>query len=103
MGATKEERREARYGPPGYLEHVTHRPCSVPGCKFKGGPWGKIEFAHWRAWGSGHGYMFGVPLCRGHHAQQHSWGILKFQKKHQINLERIARRIYDEWLIDLMW
>lgn len=103
MASNKSTRRLARYGPPGYYEHVTERPCVVPKCEFRGTRWGRIEFEHWRTWGSGHGYEFGVPMCKGHHAKKGSWGVTTFQKRYQINLERIARGLYESWLKQAEW
>lgn len=104
MGLTKQERHALRYGPPGYREHVLSKGCVVdsdgPGCVFHGKPFvGVLEFEHYRTWGSGHGYRYGVCMCRGHHAEK-GRGVKTFQKKYGLNLGRIAERNYQEWLAD---
>lgn len=41
-----------------------------------------------------------VPLCRRHHIQQGSLGILTFQRRYRLDLEQIAARLKTEWEAD---
>jgi hypothetical protein len=67
----------------------SHR-CCVPDCEAK-----SVDFAHLRS-ASNAGIaqtphdIFGVSLCRAHHAEQHRFGIGAFNRKYGIDLWALA-------------
>lgn len=54
---------------------------------------GEIEPAHAKSRGAGGDRRHLVPLCSGHHREQHTRGVLTFQTKYQLNLLAEADRI----------
>jgi hypothetical protein len=68
--------------------------CSVPGCQLM-----PIETHHIRtAANSGTGKKcsdaFIVSLCRDHHNQYHNIGIETFEKRHGLNMMKLAEDFY---------
>ena len=95
MGAREVERRV-------YSVHrafVRRHACVVPGCD--GRP---TEFAHVKTRGSGGHDSSGIALCSQHHKEQHSIGILTFQRRYGLDLWAIAaeftRRTTDKALAE---
>ena len=37
-------------------------------------------------------------MCRWHHGEQHNQGIILFQEKYGVDLERAAIRVTEEWI-----
>ena len=75
---------------PRHRKFVRSHACCVPNCT--GSP---IEFAHIRsAATAGTGLKphdaFGVSLCFAHHREQHDDGVETFQRRHGIDLGKIA-------------
>ena len=75
---------------PRHRRWVRSHGCCVPGC---GGV--SVDFAHLRsATNAGIGQkphdIFGVSLCRDHHAEQHSLGVDAFDKKYRTDLWALA-------------
>lgn len=60
---------------------------------------GKIEAAHVRRGtdggiGSKPGDNWTLPLCSGHHAEQHRIGEQSFEKKYRLSMKQIAERLW---------
>lgn len=77
-----------------YQAWIRQKPCIICGTS-------PVDVAHVKTKGSGGDDMDNVvPLCSGpsgHHAEQHSIGILTFQKKHRIVLSATAKRFGRRW------
>lgn len=84
----RRQRFELAFGERG--EHVRAMPCLLAG---KASCEGRTEAAHVRSRGAGGTRRDLVPLCSGHHEQQHRWGLPDFQRRHQIDLRAEAQRI----------
>jgi hypothetical protein len=84
------ERRQARHAA-AYGEHavfVRTLPCAV--CLRR-----PVDAAHVRSRGAGGTAADLVPLCREHHAEQHTVGIATFQRRHGLDLPALARTLWD--------
>ena len=57
---------------------------------------GRVVAAHVKSRGAGGDRRHLVPLCEGHHDQQHRWGIATFQQRHGLDLPAEAARIAAE-------
>lgn len=57
---------------------------------------GRIEAAHARSRGAGGDRHHLVPLCTGHHREQHDHGVQTFARKHGLDLLTHAHRIAAE-------
>ncbi|WP_431861467.1 hypothetical protein [Azospirillum sp.] len=82
--------RDRRDRCPGHLDFVRRHHCCVPGCD--GLP---IEAMHVRKSGDGGmgmkpGDGFTVSGCAGHHREQHAIGEDAFERKHGIDLLKLA-------------
>lgn len=67
---------------PAYLDYIRSLPCCI--C-------GRIaEAAHVRSRGAGGTDYQTVPLCHGHHMEQHTIGIKTFQARYAIDLQAAA-------------
>lgn len=55
--------------------------------------WGHVEAAHARSRGAGGDRRHLVPLCTGHHREQHDKGVQTFAERHGLDLLREAERI----------
>lgn len=74
-----------------YREHVRQMACVILRCQTGL----KVQAAHVRTRATGTGDEGNiVPLCAGHHAEQHHIGIRSFEKRYRVNLKAIA---------DLLW
>lgn len=68
--------------------------CSVPGCERR-----DIECAHVRR-GTDAGVgikpsdRWTIPLCAEHHREQHSIGEASFERRHRIDMKRIAEALF---------
>ncbi len=76
---------------PAHLAFVRSHACCVPGCD--GRP---IEAAHVRTHGDGGMGMKpsddrAISLCSEHHRQQHNIGEMEFQRRHGIDMLKLAR------------
>ncbi len=91
MGLSPEERRYQNFGPEEYREYIHDLPCSIRKCKQR-----PIEQAHWGQHGKD-SWKRTLPLCRHHHAESHR-GVQTFQKRYDINLQRVAEEVYQQWL-----
>lgn len=98
MGRDRGERRAHHYGPPGYLDYVHDQPCAIRGCKRR-----PTQAAHATTRGAGGTWEDLLPLCWKHHAEQHTAGILTFQKRYQINLARVAAAVRLNWEKVIEW
>lgn len=92
--AVNPERRAARYADAygGRGDAVRARPCLCAGR----GCWGPMEAAHVVSRGAGGGARDLVPLCRGHHREQHSRGVRTFAEDYGLDLAEAARRLAEE-------
>lgn len=86
-------------GAVGFLQWVRGHECV---CAKRGGCSGKVQSAHVDyAGGKGMGTKvadrFSVPLCDGHHREQHNMGWTSFEMKHGINALRIANELWRRW------
>ncbi len=75
---------------PKHRAWVRKHMCCVPGCDQ-----GPIEFAHVRTGTDGGTSLkpndiWGISLCREHHAESHQHGEATFQQKYRIDLKAIA-------------
>ena len=75
-------------GNPTYRAFIREFPCEVAMCQ--GWP---TDCAHVRSRGAG-GKDEGntIPLCRAHHQQQHTVGVVTFAARHGLNLRNAALR-----------
>ena len=103
--AEMREKREREYGPPGYHEFVTSRPCCACGVE------GFSEFAHVGNEGAGTGRKAngsqGAPLCgpqlrpsglvRGCHLESHD-GQATFEARRGVDLNAEAAKCWTAWL-----
>lgn len=69
---------------------VRAMPCLLDGL---GGCRGPTEPAHVKSRGAGGNRRHLVPLCSGHHAEQHACGILTFQERHGLDLAAKAESL----------
>lgn len=76
------------YGGETRAKRVSRMPCIVPGCGMV-----PSQNAHVRSRGAGGGVDDIVPLCAKHHHEQHTTGILTFQKKYGVDLEKEAKKV----------
>ena len=75
---------------PRHRRWVKSHGCCVPGC-----PAAAVDFAHLRSAANvGTGEkphdIFGVSLCRVHHAEQHRLGVAAFDRKYGVDLWDLA-------------
>lgn len=83
-------RAKVRNRVPSHCQWVRGHGCCVPGCD--GLP---IEAAHVRV-GTGGGMGFKphdkwvISLCRDHHSEQHRIGEPEFERRHGINMKKLA-------------
>ena len=75
---------------PRHRRWVKAHGCCVPGCEAQ-----SVDFAHLRsARNAGKDQkphdIFGVSLCRDHHAEQHNLGVDAFDRKYGTNLWALA-------------
>lgn len=93
QGANARRRRaryEAAFGKRG--DYIRRMPCLL----WAKGPSlceGQVQAAHVRSRGAGGTRRDLVPLCAGHHEQQHRWGIVTFQDRHRLDLFAVAAEI----------
>jgi hypothetical protein len=86
----KAPKRASRWRSQAHCNFVRSFSCCVPGCA--GRP---IEVAHVRR-GSGAGVgqkphdFYAISLCRDHHAEQHRIGEQSFEKRHSIDMTKLA-------------
>lgn len=84
----KLERYARNYGDRGAI--VRAMPClllAAGGCK------GAVEAAHVKSRGAGGDRRSLVPLCMGHHNEQHTQGAKTFAAKYEVDLSAAAARI----------
>lgn len=86
----KPKRRSERWRSQAHCNFVRQHECCVPGCVER-----PIEVAHVRR--GSDGGMGKKPsdwntlsLCRDHHAEQHRLGEQSFEKRHGIDMRRLA-------------
>lgn len=84
---------------PLFLQYVRGHECSVMNVECLG----KIEAAHVRTGTDGGMAMkpsdkHAIPLCHGHHAEQHRIGEPAFEKKYGIGMLIIAAALWAKWL-----
>lgn len=61
---------------------------------------GDVQACHVKSRGaSGHDHANMYPGCAVAHAQQHVWGIRTFQARWGINLETVARKLYEQYVL----
>lgn len=72
---------------------VRGRPCLCRGRSLTSPCSGPVEAAHARSRGAGGSRRDLVPLCRGHHREQHRRGVRTFAATYQLDLDAEARRI----------
>lgn len=90
--------KEEDFGPPGFVEFVHRQGCVVARqARTFEGCLGPIQVAHVRSRGAGGSWRDTVPLCLGHHREQHSIGVKTFAKRHCLDLEFWAGIICHEW------
>lgn len=87
---------------PGFLAFVRrHQCCCVEvdptGCE------GEIEAAHVRRGTDGGVGMkpsdcYALPLCSGHHGEQHRTGEQTFEKKYRFAMKSVADRLWRRWI-----
>lgn len=88
------ERAEAVRECPAHRAWIRGFACSVPNCQ--GGP---IECAHVRR-GTDGGIgikpsdRWTIPLCAAHHREQHQIGEGAFEKRHGIDMKKIAAALF---------
>jgi len=86
---------------PVHQQFVRRHGCAVPGCLAR-----QVDFAHVKTRGAGADDSSGVPLCRVHHAEEHTIGINTFQAKYKIDLHALAaefvRRTPDKALREML-
>lgn len=75
---------------PRHRKFIRSHGCCVAGCED-----GPIEVAHVRhADNAGTGLkpadFHAVSLCRAHHSEQHQVGVVSFQKKYGLDLDKLA-------------
>ena len=70
---------------PRHRRHVRSYGCCVRGCSNR-----PIDFAHGTSRGAGGGDETGIGLCREHHSEQHSSGIITFQQRHNLDWDGLA-------------
>ena len=74
-----------------YLEYVRHLPCLI-GCE------GAADPAHVRTKRLGGDRGNVVPLCHGHHVEQHQHGIKTFARKYNVDLKVLALDVLTGYL-----
>jgi hypothetical protein len=84
----------------GHLQWVRGHCCSVGGASGNGCD-GRIEAAHVRIGGqAGISQKPGddrtIPLCTGHHGEQHQIGETSFERKHGIDMAKIAAALWQQ-------
>lgn len=96
MHRRKRERSGIVRGPrrsfPSHLKWIRGFPCAV---EHHGGCEGRIEAAHVRRGnhagvGQKPADYHALPLCSGHHAEQHRIGEESFERKYSVSLQAIA-------------
>lgn len=91
----KKPRRKDTNRVPAHLQWIRGHECSVHNTECKG----DIEAAHVRT-GTGGGMgmkphdRFTLPLCNGHHGEQHQIGEAPFGRKYRINMKDIAAKLW---------
>lgn len=78
----------------GYLHFLRGFPCHI--CRLTAGkpvPSGS-EACHVQSVGAGGDDTQALPMCHEHHVEQHTMGIVSFQKRHKVNLKRGAATYY---------
>ena len=80
--------RAAKWAVEGLRCYVRTLGCSVLGCGRR------AQAAHApKTKRLGHDRNNLVPLCAGHHGEQHAMGIVSFQAKYGLDLAKIARKV----------
>lgn len=95
----KVRRRSKRFAArrdPAYTAWIHTLPCWL---RFTGSCFGATEATHVRSRGAGgddRGNL--VPLCHGHHMEQHRVGIQTWQATYRVNLPVVAAALTDRYL-----
>lgn len=95
-------RKERDFGT--YADWIRLLPCAVPGEPRHWGRWSAkhqmavCDAAHVRSRGAG-GRSLGnlIPLCTGHHLEQHRIGVESFAAKYGIDLSAVASALAARW------
>lgn len=90
----KPKKADKRLRSPAHLKWVRSHHCSVPGCDRV-----PIEAAHVRTGTDGGMGMkpsdrWVISLCQHHHSEQHRIGEPEFEKRHAIDMKRVAETFY---------
>lgn len=79
-----------------YRAWIRLLPCLVNGDGAR--CFGPIQAAHVRSRGAGGGDFDNLmPLCMGHHAEQHAVGIRTFAARYEVDLEAEAALLTSRW------
>lgn len=84
--------KQKRFESEKYLEFVRSLPCCMKIFHFKCGNVSsrkKSDPHHVKSKKSGGSDLTCIPMCRAHHSEIHSQGIISFQAKHKIDLRDI--------------
>jgi hypothetical protein len=106
VNAARKRREFARaYGSAERVAWVKTLVCAVAG-RGLDGCFGPIDVAHVGNGGAGRkaDAASTVPMCRGHHCEQHQYGVRRFEAKYRVDLaahaavvERAWRTVADEY------
>lgn len=94
----RKQEHERAYGGPERLAFVKSLACIVAG-RGEDRCFGPIDVAHVVGGGAGRksDARFTVPLCRGHHCEQHQYGVRHFSAKYAIDLAWTALAVEALW------
>ena len=93
----KNSPRPAEKSAPGFLQWLRGRSCVIGGQCL-----GKMEACHVdyagdKGMGTKVSDRFSIPMCCGHHSEQHNAGWPAFEARHDINGLKLAEAFWSAW------
>lgn len=97
--------RPAEKDAPGYLKWVRGRDCHLAA---KGGCSGKVRACHVdhggdKGMGTKVSDMYAMPMCDGHHAEQHRIGWRTFESLYRFDAIIVAQAFWVAWPGRVLW
>jgi len=83
---------EVQWGPESFQRWLHGLACVIPGCAAR-----DVEAAHSVSRGAGGTWKDIVPLCRDHHREQHTAGLVTFEQRYGIDLRAAAATVQRRW------
>lgn len=85
--------REKQYGDEAFVMWLHRLECAIPGCHNR-----DVEAAHvGRSRAAGGTWQDVAPVCKAHHSEQHTLGILSWEQKYAVSGIGLAEATQKAW------